>query len=160
MTKKNLEASIEIAAEPKIVWNILSDLTQMPRWSPQCQRMLPLGRLRVGAYTVNVNRHGGKVWPTASRIERLEPHRAIAFRTLTNDSTWLFEMEAKSGGTRLTERRLVPPQGTGWMSRTIVDLVLGGEDSFDDEMLDGINATLAALKAAAEHANQSATERG
>ncbi|MGB3334610.1 MAG: SRPBCC family protein [Mycobacterium sp.] len=154
MTKKNLEASVDIEASPETVWNVLSDLNQMPKWSPQCRRMRLLGKLRQGAYTVNINRQGSKVWPTVSKIERLEPQRVIAFRTLTNDSTWMFEIEATSTGTRLTERRLVPPQGTGWMSKTIVSLVLGGEDSFDEEMLDGIKATLTALKAAAEHAHE------
>jgi hypothetical protein len=62
----------------------------------------------------------------------------------------MFEIEAARGGTRLTERRLVPSEGTGLMSRTIVNLVLGGEESFDDEMLEGINTTLSALKTAAE----------
>ena len=150
MTKKNLEATIDIDAAPETVWNVLSDLAQMPKWSPQCQRMLVLGPLREGAYTLNVNRQGRKVWPTASKIERVEIGRALAFRTLTNDSTWEFEIEPSATGTRLTERRLVPPDGTGWMSETIVSLVLGGEDSFDVEMLEGIKTTLAALKAAAE----------
>jgi uncharacterized protein YndB with AHSA1/START domain len=154
MTKKNLEASIDIDAEPAAVWHVLSDLKQMPRWSPQCRQMLLLGKLRLGAYTVNVNRQGGKLWPTVSKIEHLEPHRVIGFRTLTNNSTWIFEIEAAPGGTRLTERRLVPPQGTGLMSRTIVDLVLGGEESFDDEMLEGIKTTLAALKTAAEDSHK------
>jgi uncharacterized protein YndB with AHSA1/START domain len=150
MTKKNLAASIDIDADPAVVWQLLSNLTQMPRWSPQCQRMQLLGKLRLGAYTVNVNRHRGKVWPTVSKIEHLEPHRVIGFRTLTNNSTWMFEIEAARGGTRLTERRLVPSEGTGLMSRTIVNLVLGGEERFDDEMLEGINTTLSALKTAAE----------
>lgn len=153
MTKKNLETSIGINAAPETVWNLVSDLNQMPKWSPQCRWMRLLGPLRHGAYTLNINRQGNKVWPTASKIERLEPQRVIAFRTLTNDSTWVFEIEATSEGTRLTERRLVPPQGTGWMSKTIVNLALGGENSFDDEMLEGMRATLAALKAAAERAH-------
>ncbi|WP_067968284.1 SRPBCC family protein [Mycolicibacter icosiumassiliensis] len=153
MTKKNLETSISINAAPETVWSLVSDLSQMPNWSPQCRWMRLVGPLRQGAYTVNINRQGSKVWPTASKIERLEPQRIIAFRTLTNDSTWTFEIEATSEGTRLTERRLVPPQGTGWMSKTIVNLVLGGEDSFDDEMIEGMRATLAALKAAAERAH-------
>ena len=150
MTTKNLEASIDIDAAPETVWSLVSDLNQMPRWSPQCRRLQLVGKLRLGAYTLNINRQGKKIWPTASKIERLEPQRVIAFRTLTNDSTWVFEIEATSTGTRLTEQRLVPPQGTGWISKTIVDLVLGGEDSFDDEMLDGMQVTLAALKTAAE----------
>jgi hypothetical protein len=37
-----------------------------------------------------------------------------------------------------------------WVSKTIVEHVLGGEDSFDDGMLDGMLTTLAKMKAAVE----------
>jgi uncharacterized protein YndB with AHSA1/START domain len=90
MTKKNLDASIHIAAAPERVWSVLADLKRMPEWSPQCRRMQPLGRVRDGAYTLN------------------------------------------------------------WMSKTIVQHVLGGEDTFDDEMLGGMKTTLAKIKAAVE----------
>lgn len=159
MTKKNLEASIHIDAPPTAVWEVLSDLKRMPEWSPQCQRMQPLGRLRQGAYTVNINRQGRRVWPSISRIERLEPNRIMTFRTLTNNSTWMFEIEALPTGIKLTERRLVPAGGTRWASKTIVNLMLGGEDNFDDEMLVGIETTLVALKTAAEQTSPSRTRR-
>jgi len=45
---------------------------------------------------------------------------------------------------------LVPPKGTAWVSKTIVKHILGGEDSFDDEMVDGMNTTLTKIKAAVE----------
>lgn len=150
MTTKNLRAEIHIDAAPDRVWNVLSDLRRMPEWSPQCRRMTLLGRLRQGAYTANLNRQGWKFWPTASKVERLEPQRAIAFRTLTNNSTWAFELTPTSTGTTLTEQRLVPQEGTTWVSKTIVTHVLGGEDIFDDEMVDGMKTTLAKIKAAVE----------
>jgi uncharacterized protein YndB with AHSA1/START domain len=150
MTKKNLDASIHIAAAPERVWSVLADLKRMPEWSPQCRRMQPLGRVRDGAYTVNWNRQRWKFWPTASKVECFKPNEAIAFRTLTNNSTWLFEIMPAADGTTLTERRLVAPKGTAWVSKTIVQHVLGGEDTFDDEMLDGMKTTLGKIKAAVE----------
>ncbi|GAB2508771.1 SRPBCC family protein [Nocardia heshunensis] len=151
MTKKNLSATIEIAAAPEQVWSIVSDLQRMPQWSEQCRWMRPLGTLREGAHTVNMNRQGRKYWPTASRIERFAPNRELAFRTLTNNSVWSFEITPTDTGTRLTHRRTVPPEGTTWISRTIVDHVLGGEDNFDVEMADGMYATLTKIKSAVEH---------
>jgi len=97
-----------------------------------------------------MNRQGRKYWPTASRIERFTPNRVVAFRTLTNQSVWWFEITATDNGSTLTHRRTVPPTGTGWGSRTIVDLWLGGEEAFDVEMADGMHATLAKIKAAVE----------
>jgi uncharacterized protein YndB with AHSA1/START domain len=150
VTKKNLEASIDVDATPEQAWTMLSDLKRMPEWSPQCTAMWPLGALREGTITVNMNRQGRKYWPTASKVVRLEPNRAIAFRTLTNNSVWTFEITPTTTGSRLTETRTVPADGTTWVSETIVAHVLGGEEDFDAEMLDGMNATLANIKAAVE----------
>ncbi len=148
MTRKNLAAEIHIDARPDQVWRVIADLRRMPEWSPQCRRMQLLSRLREGAYTANLNRQGWKFWPTVSKVVRLEPKRAIAFRTLTNNSTWAFEITPTQTGSKLTERRLVPDTGTAWISKTIVEHFLGGEDSFDDEMVDGMSMTLSKIKAA------------
>jgi uncharacterized protein YndB with AHSA1/START domain len=151
MTTKNLKAEIHINAAPEQVWRVVSDLRRMPEWSPQCRRMQLLGTLREGAYTVNLNRQGRKFWPAVSKIVRLEPNHAIAFRTLTNYSTWTFDITPTPTGSRVTERRLVPQMGTAWVSKNIVEHALGGEDSFDDEMVDGMNTTLTKIKAAVEN---------
>ncbi|MFI1917945.1 SRPBCC family protein [Nocardia sp. NPDC020380] len=151
MTKKNLTASIDIDAAPEQVWGIVSDLKRMPEWSDQCRLMRPLGRVRVGALTVNMNHRGRRYWPTVSRIERFEPGHAIAFRTLSNDSVWHFEITPTATGSTVVHRRTVPPHGTKWISYTIVDHWLGGEETFDIEMEEGLNNTLRRIKAALEH---------
>jgi hypothetical protein len=79
-------------------------------------------------------------------------HASRIAPTLTNNSVWAFEITPTATGSRITERRLVPQDGTTWISETIVAHVLGGEEGFDDEMLDGMNATLAKIKAAVEGA--------
>ena len=38
-----IEASIEIAAPPAAVWELVSDLRNMPRWSPQCRKTIVRG---------------------------------------------------------------------------------------------------------------------
>ncbi|MEV2224938.1 SRPBCC family protein [Nocardia vinacea] len=155
MTKKNLTATIEIQAAPEHVWHTVSDLRRMPEWSDQCRLMRPIGTVRKGTITVNMNRQGRKYWPSASRIERFEPVRTIAFRTLTNNSIWSFEITPTPTGSTLTHRRTVPPTGTTWISHTIVDHFLGGEENFDVEMLEGMNTTLARIKAAVEQPDRS-----
>jgi uncharacterized protein YndB with AHSA1/START domain len=150
MTTKNLIAEVDIDAAPDRVWRVVADLSRMPQFSPQCRRMQLLGGLREGAYTANLNRQGWKFWPTVSKVVRLEPNHAIAFRTLTNNSTWVFEITPIPTGSKLTQRRLVPRKGTAWVSKAIVEHLLGGEDSFDDEMVDGMNTTLTRIKAAVE----------
>lgn len=150
MTKRNLEASIDIEAPPEQVWQALGNLTRMPEWSPQCARMYMLGRLREGVYTLNWNRQGGKGWPSASKVVAVKPPRHIAFRTVTNNTVWSFDILATSAGCWVTHRRTVPPQGTARVSAAIVKLFLGGEEHFDEETLDGMKTTLANIKATVE----------
>ncbi|WP_442790035.1 SRPBCC family protein [Nocardia sp. CDC160] len=154
MTKTNLTATIDIDAEPAQVWSVVSDLRRMPEWSYQCRAMRPLGTIRQGAHTVNWNHRGRKYWPTVSRIERFEPGRAVAFRTLSNNSVWSFEITPTATGSRLIHRRDVPPEGTKWISRIIVEHILGGEQNFDVEMLDGMNTTLDKIKSVVERGSQ------
>ncbi|WP_039802498.1 SRPBCC family protein [Nocardia araoensis] len=146
---KNLEASIDISAPPERVWTVVSDLKRMPEFSPQCVRMVALGSLDTGTWTINLNRDGKKFWPTTSRIVRFEPNRAFAFRVTENRTVWSYTLEPTESGTRLIERRDVP-NGTTWFSRKAIDAALGGEIPFEEALVRGMNETLAKVKAAVE----------
>ncbi|MBF6211220.1 SRPBCC family protein [Nocardia puris] len=145
----NLEATIDIAAPPERVWAIVSDLKRMPEFSPMTVRMQPLGSVKVGTWTVNLNKDGWKRWPTTSRIVRLEPNREFAFRMNENFTVWSYLLEPTATGTKLTERRSVP-QGVNPVVRKVIDVVLGGEPAFEDNLVRGMNETLAKIKVAAE----------
>lgn len=148
---KNLEATVDILAAPERVWQIVSDLSRMPEFSPMTRKMIPLGTPKAGTWTVNWNKDGWKVWSTSSRIVRFEPEREFAFRMNENGTTWSFTLEPIANGTRLTERRDVSA-GVRWPVRKVIDTVLGGEPAFEENLLDGMKKTLAAIKAAAEAA--------
>ncbi|RDI59734.1 SRPBCC family protein [Nocardia pseudobrasiliensis] len=144
-----LEATIEIAAPPERVWAVLSDLKRMPEFSPNTVRMIPLGKPRAGTWTINLNRDGGKYYPTTSRIVRFEPGQAFAFRMIENSTIWSYTLEPTPTGTRVTERRDIP-NGVRKPVRMLIDAVLGGEQVFEQNLIDGMNATLTKIKAAAE----------
>lgn len=144
-----LEASIDIAAAPERVWAVVSDLERMPQWSPQCTRMKVLGSVREGAWTLNFNRDGWKRWPTTSRVVRVKPNREVAFRVIENRAIWSFQIEPTATGSTLIQRREVP-NGTSWLSRTLIDLALGGGAEFDVRVEDGMHESLRKIKAAAE----------
>ncbi|MFI1463608.1 SRPBCC family protein [Nocardia carnea] len=146
---KNLEASIEIAAAPDRVWAVLADPRRMPEFSPQCVRMIPIGKPRAGVITVNLNRDGWKFWPTTSRILRYEKNSALAFRVSQNRTIWTYTLEETADGTRLTECRDAP-NGTTWVSRTLINAVLGGEEAFEESLVRGMNESLAQIKKAVE----------
>ncbi len=145
-----LEATVDIDATPEQVWAVLSDLKRMPEFSPQCRRMIVLGGApREGARTINLNRQSWKFWPTTSKIVRFEPNKALAFRTVENRTIWSYVLEATATGTKVTERRDAPT-GINKASSLAVDKVLGGVPRFEVELLEGMNATLAKIKAAVE----------
>ncbi|WP_280262179.1 SRPBCC family protein [Nocardia wallacei] len=144
-----LEATVDIAAPRERVWAVVSDLKRMPEFSPNTVRMLPLGTPRAGTWTVNLNRDGGKYYPTTSRIVRFEPNRAFAFRMNENGTVWSYTLESTESGTRLTERRDVP-NGVRKPVRMMIDRFLGGEQQFEANLVRGMNETLGKIKAAAE----------
>ena len=144
-----LQAQIDIDAPPAKVWALISDLSRMPEWSPQTRKMKLLGSMRVGAKTVNVNRRGLQAWPTTSTIIAIEPERKLAFRVDLNGTEWSYELEPIEGGTRVIESRRAP-NGIKKVSTELVNAMMGGVPSFEEELVDGMNQTLARIKAAAE----------
>jgi uncharacterized protein YndB with AHSA1/START domain len=149
MAQPLLQARIDIDASPEAVWALVSDLSLMPKWSPQCKLMKVFGPLRPGARTVNVNRRNYLVWPTTSRITEVVPERKLAFRVNENNTVWSYELEPTATGTRLTESRHAE-NGVKPVSNLLVNAVMGGVPNFEVELVDGMNASLSRIKAAAE----------
>jgi uncharacterized protein YndB with AHSA1/START domain len=145
-----LKAEIDIKAPVTEVWNLISDFRRMPEWSPQCRWMKPLGAVRPGTRTINFNRRGRLYWPTSSRITEFVPERKLAFRVTENHSVWSYELEPIAEGTRVTESRRADEGITGF-STTVTKLFMGGVESFEHELLEGMNASLERIKAAAEN---------
>ncbi|WP_137148503.1 SRPBCC family protein [Mycolicibacterium sp. CR10] len=144
-----LQAQIDINAPVSTVWGLVSDLSKMPQWSPQCRLMKPIGGLKQGGRTVNVNRRGYLFWPTTCRITELLPEKKLAFRVNENHTVWTYELEPTEAGTRLVETRHAE-NGTTAMSAFLVNNVMGGTPNFEQELIEGMNASLTRIKAAAE----------
>ncbi|MGN2635544.1 SRPBCC family protein [Nocardia takedensis] len=144
-----LEAAIDISAPPERVWQVVSDLRRMPEFSPSTRKMVPLGTPKVGTFTVNWNKIGWKVYPTTSRIVRFEPGKSFAFRMNENFTTWSFTLEPTATGTRLVQRRDVE-DGVSWPVRKAIDALLGGERTFEANLVAGMNETLGRIKKVVE----------
>lgn len=145
-----LQAQIDIKAPVATVWGLVSDFRRMPEWSPQCRLMRPLGPMRQGTRTFNLNRRGPLFWPTTSTVTELIPEQKLAFQVPINGTIWSYELEPIPEGTRLVETRHAE-NGVKPISTMLTNAVLGGTDSFERELLDGMNASLARIKAAAEN---------
>ena len=148
-----LEVSTTIDAPPEQVWQLVSDLRRMPRWSPQCAKTFVRGggRVGLGSRMININRKGLLVWPTQSKVVRYEPGREIAFRIKENFTVWSFTLQPEGTGTKVVQRREAP-QGISDISVRLTKVALGGVDDFTDDLRAGMARTLAGIKADAEAA--------
>ena len=144
-----LQAQIDIDAPVAKVWALVSDLSRMPQWSPQCRLMKSLGPLRQGTRTINLNRRNNMFWPTTCVVTEVMPEQKVAFRVNQNGTIWSYELEPTDAGTRLVESRHAE-NGVTAFSTLSVNAMFGGVPSFERELVDGMNASLSRIKAAAE----------
>jgi uncharacterized protein YndB with AHSA1/START domain len=148
MAEPLLQAQIDINAPAPKVWALISDFNRMPQWSPQCRLMKALGPLRQGTRTINVNRRNFLFWPTTSTVTEVIPEKKLAFRVHTNDTIWSHELEPTEQGTRVVESRHAE-NGVKAANFT-VSALFGGVPSFERELVEGMNVSLARIKEAAE----------
>jgi uncharacterized membrane protein len=148
-TPAPITASVEISAGADEVWAVVSDVARMPEFSPELRRLYVIGSKepRVGMTLVGINRRGLVAWPTTSKVVRFEPGRAVAWKTRESGATWTYELEPTGSGTRLTGRRDLPKFTVG---TTLLAPVIGGAEGHDQELADGIRATLERIKATVE----------
>jgi uncharacterized protein YndB with AHSA1/START domain len=144
-----LQAQIDIDAPAAKVWELISDVRRMPEWSPQCRWMKTLGPLRQGTRTMNINKRNRLYWPTTSTVIEVIPEKKFAFRVNTNHTVWSYELEPNGQGTRVIESRHAENGVTAFSSLS-VNAFLGGTTNFERELVEGMNASLAKIKAAAE----------
>jgi len=145
-----LQAQVDINAPASKVWALISDFRRMPQWSPQCRWMRPLGPLRQGTRTLNFNRRNRLFWPTTSTVVEVVPEKKLAFRVNSNRSIWTYELEPNGESTRVVESRHAE-NGLSAFSTLSINALLGGTASFERELIEGMNASLAKIKAAAEN---------
>ena len=144
-----LQAQVDIDAPPAKVWALISDFRRMPQWSPQCRWMRSFGPLRPGTRTLNLNRRNRLYWTTTSTVVEVIPEKKLAFRVNTNHTIWTYELEPQGQGTRVIESRHAE-NGVTAISSLSVNTLMGGTSNFERELVDGMNASLANIKAAAE----------
>ena len=159
MTKRipHDEVSIDIAATPETVYALVSDITRMGEWSPECVRCSWTKGATgpsVGARFKATNKGGrGPAWFNTPRVTVAEPGREFAFNRSgpgIGSYTWRYVMEPTATGARLTEsfdaERPLSPAMT-WITEKWT-----GRADRDADLRRGMTQTLARLKAEAERA--------
>ena len=139
------EAHVHIQAPPHRVYDLLTDVTRMGEWSPECYKCEwadgATGAV-VGARFKGYNKRGRIKWTTKPKVLVAEPGREFSFGSMMGpgDGTrWTYRLEpAADGGTELTESFQAP---------TALKMFFRKRDV---EMTQGMEETLARLKQAAE----------
>ena len=153
--KPHDSVSTEIAATPEAVYALVSDITRMGEWSPECRRCSwtrGASGPEVGARFIARNKgRRGPSWFTMPVVTAAQPGREFAFNRSgpgIGSYTWRYIMEPLPTGTRLTESYHAErplPAAMAWLTQKWV----GGSDR-DDDLRKGMHTTLQRIKAAAE----------
>jgi uncharacterized protein YndB with AHSA1/START domain len=147
--------SIDIAAPPERVYELVSDITRMGDWSPECyQCAWAKGATgpAVGARFKAKNKGGrGPSWFNTPVVTAADPANEFAFNRSgpgIGSYTWRYVMEPTSTGTKLTESfDAERPLGKAmtWMT-----MKWTGSADRDADLHEGMLTTLSRIKAAAE----------
>lgn len=158
MAHSTVSEAIEVDADITLVWELVSDPSNYPRWSPEAsgvRRRSGTGPWAVGDVFTGSNRIW-LPWSTNCRVVRASPLEAFAFDvtfSVLPVARWSYELAPNAtGGTLVTERwedhrtgikgAIVKPSGL---------LVGRGRDAATRNRAT-MRATLAQLKAEAERA--------
>ncbi len=147
-----LSRTTTIAASPQRVFELVSDLPGMGRFSPENAGGRWLGGATgpaVGVGFRGQNRRGLHRWSTRCTVTRCEPGRAFAFAVSSMGlpvADWAYAIEPDGDGSRLTET---------WTDRrggliTLAGRLVSGVVDRSAFTVESIERTLAGVKQAAE----------
>ncbi|MDU0291171.1 SRPBCC family protein [Saccharothrix longispora] len=146
--------SIDVAAEPGVVWALVSDLPRMGRFSPENlggRWLRGATGPAVGVELRGFNHNGAKRWSTTARIVACEPGRLLTFDVrsplLVRVSRWSYVITPTRHGCVLTENWY--RVGNRFVRRFLGPRVTGRQDR-PGYNAESIKHTLAAVKAHAE----------
>ena len=148
-SQDHVSVSTTIDARPEEVHALVSDVTRMGEWSPECVRCkwLDDDRTRFKGY----NRKGVLRWSTLANVAANDPGKEFTFDVTAPGgipvARWSYRFEpAPGGGTVVTETW--DDRRTG-VFKILTGVALGVPDRGDHNRK-GMEQTLARIKAAAE----------
>lgn len=143
-------ATIEIAAPAETVYDLISDVTRMGEWSPECVACEWLDTPgAVGSTFKGRNRRGLARWSTIARVIVADRPSEFTFATLHRGreaTRWSYRLHDDAGRTVVTEsfESLTTPLLIGLVERWVIR-------DRQSQLEAGMARTLDAIRAAAEH---------
>jgi uncharacterized protein YndB with AHSA1/START domain len=144
---------IAVSAPPEAVYDLVSDMSRMGEWSPECRRCEWVGDssgAAVGAEFLGHNQVGPYRWSVGGQVVAADRGREFAFTTYLHgrqSTRWCYLFEASGGGTLVTES--YEYVWSTWLIR-LSDAVTPRRTMLHR----GMRRTLQRLKAAAEDARR------
>jgi hypothetical protein len=152
MKEKHAEATETIAADAGTLYDLICDLTQMGKWSPEATGGRWVGGASgpvVGARFRGNNRSAWRRWSTVSEIIEADRGKRFAFRVSAGGvsvADWSYAFESDGDGTRVVERWT--ERRPGWLQALSRPLMGVPDRAVHNQR--NMALTLTALKAAAE----------
>jgi len=147
--------SVDIAAPAQRVYDLVSDITQMGQWSPECVRCSwakgATGPVAGARFKATNKGRRGPAWHNTPVVRVADRGREFSFNRSgpgIGSYTWRYVLDPTATGTRLTESFEVErPLGTAmnWLTMRWT-----GSKDRDADLHTGMVTTLARVKAAAE----------
>ena len=140
-----------INAPAEKVYDLITDVTQMGRWSPECTGGKWVDGAtgpEVGARFKGSHRHGLARWTTHCTVTKADPGKAFEWEVRESGMRWGYRFEPTDGGTRVTEYR-EQTQDPPFYVKLVQRSGLIGRNR-EQLLVDGMQQTLARVKEAAE----------
>lgn len=159
MTVREAAVSVDVAASPERVWELVCDIALMPRFSSELLSTAWADGFRgpeLGAQFLGTNRHPAiGEWTTTSHIVDFEPPRRFGWAVGNPENpaaVWQFELSPLPAGTRLSYTARIGPGPSG------VSMLIEREPERAAEIIErrlaqfvaGMGATLAGIRELAE----------
>jgi uncharacterized protein YndB with AHSA1/START domain len=146
------QVSTTIARTPQEVYDLVSDVTRIGRWSPETVSAEWLDGATAAAPGARFKGRNTRrqSWSTTCTVTAAEPGRRFAFRVGKGDTTWAYDLSPEAGGCRVTESFEVV-KAPGPVGRWFTKVGTGVTwDEREADLVEGMRTTLARLKAELE----------
>jgi hypothetical protein len=150
LMQPSISRTVEVAADHRAVWALVTDLPRMGEFSPENVGGVWVGGATgpaVGARFRGTNRNGTKQWWTRVRVVECEPGRLFTFDVRTpfgvRVSRWSYVITPTDGGCLLTENWY---RVANWFIRRFMGPKMTGRADRPGFNVTSIEHTLAAIK--------------
>jgi hypothetical protein len=154
MSSLRYSESIVVARSPEVLYDLVSDVTRMGEWSPVCQACWwdDGDGPRAGAWFTGRNELPERTWETRSQVVAADRGREFAFEVNSGWVRWGYTFTAVDSGTQVTESWEFLPAGIAGFHDRYGNGAEAQIANRTEAAHQGIPATLAAIKKAAEAA--------